>query len=318
MFKISFFLPLLIVALLSAVFVAFDMHNNPPSLTSPVLGIKKVSMANNIWLPGKSLLNIEASDSPPEITAESAFFIDTKSGTVLFEKNSHKKMPVASLGKIMTAIITMENLTLDEEIEIKQRHADMEPDKMYLIAGDKLTVRDLLNGIFLVSANDAAEALADSATGRREEFINLMNSKAKMLGMNNTHFINPTGLEEDDPEKEGQLIAQYSTAYDVALMSRYAISKWPSLVEISSKPQILIPQTSTHQAYDLYNGINLVTTYSGVVGFKTGYTPSAGLTLVTLARKDGYEVLGVILNATDRREDARLLLDYSFEKLEGV
>ncbi|KKQ79679.1 MAG: Serine-type D-Ala-D-Ala carboxypeptidase [Candidatus Daviesbacteria bacterium GW2011_GWA1_38_7] len=142
----------------------------------------------------------------------------------------------------------------------------------------------------------------------REDFIKRMNIKAAQLDMKNTNFINPTGLEEDNA-------VQLSSAFDVALMSRYAIKKWPKLIEITSNPQIYIPKTDRHQDYDLNSGINLLTTYPGVVGFKTGFTPSAGLTLVTVARRGGKEVLGVLLGSTDRRDDARAMLDYSFKKL---
>ena len=141
-----------------------------------------------------------------------------------------------------------------------------------------------------------------------DEFIPAMNKKTLQLGMKDTLFINPSGLEEDDKE-------QYSTAFDVALMSRYAIKQFPSLVEISSTYHRYIPKTSTHQDYDLYSGINLLTTYPGVLGLKTGYTPLAGLTLVTLARRQGQQILGVLLNSQDRRAEAKLLLDYSFAKL---
>lgn len=172
--------------------------------------------------------------------------------------------------------------------------------------------------MFLVSANDAAESIAEGTTGNRDEFIKLMNSEAKSLGMNDTLFINPTGLEEDDPSAppdSGQEIPQYSSAYDVALMSRFAIKQWPHLVDISSQPEIDLPQSDSHQEYDLNNGINLITTYPGVVGFKIGYTPDAGLTIATLARKGGHEVLGVLLGTEDRRDETRQMLDYSFKKL---
>jgi D-alanyl-D-alanine carboxypeptidase len=136
----------------------------------------------------------------------------------------------------------------------------------------------------------------------------MMNSKAATLGMVDTQFINPSGLEEDGRD-------QHSSAYDVALMSRYAISHWPHLVDISSQQHIYLPESPTHQDYDLYSGINLLSTYPGVVGFKTGFTPEAGLTLVTLARRGGFEVLGVLLGSDDRRAEARKLLDYSFKQL---
>lgn len=299
----------------------FYLKHRQVKLISPIFGIPKNRFADNIWFPK------EASDeSEPamfyKISARSAFFVETRTGQVLFEKNAHQKLPVASLVKIMTVIIALENRSFDEILKVSAKAANMEPDRMILIEGEKLRLEELLDGIFLVSANDAAEVLAERATGRREdlpaltavrqagrqEFINLMNSKALQLGMGDSQFINPTGLEEDGR-------SQYSSAYDVALMVRYAIYKWPHLVEISSKQHIFIPETDTHQDYDLYSGINLLTTYPGVLGFKTGYTPEAGLTLATLARREGKEVLGVILGSEDRRDDAKELLDYSFKKL---
>jgi D-alanyl-D-alanine carboxypeptidase len=168
---------------------------------------------------------------------------------------------------------------------------------MYLLAGEKHTLRNLLDGIFLVSANDAAEAISEGTTGRREEFIGLMNSKAAQLGMGDTVFVNPTGLEEEPEKCKGRAPCQYSTALDVALMSRYLIKTWPEIINISSQPHVFIEKTTDHQDYDMYSGINLLTTYPGVLGLKTGYTPEAGLTLVTLARQNGKEVLGVLLGA---------------------
>jgi serine-type D-Ala-D-Ala carboxypeptidase (penicillin-binding protein 5/6) len=278
-------------------------------LLAPVLGLSKFDFSDNIWFRKEASSSPE---SPREInkvlTAKAAYFVESTTGEVLFEKNIKEKMHIASLIKIMTAIITLDKKDLSDKISVSQRAADMEPDKMLLIAGEKLTTEELLQGIFLVSANDAAEALAEGVTGRREEFINLMNSKAQLIGMKDTYFINPTGLEEDNRK-------QYSTAYDVMLMSKYAVSKYPKLLEISSQPHIIIEATNEHQDYDLYSGVNLLTTYPGVVGFKTGYTPEAGLTLVTIARKGGKEVIGVLLNSTERREDAKMLLDYSFAKL---
>jgi len=208
----------------------------------------------------------------------------------------------------MTGIVAMQNKKLTDTFTISQHAADMEPDKMELIAGEKLTLEELLDGVFLVSGNDAAEAIAEGTTGNRGEFVSLMNKEAASLGMKDTLFINPTGLEEDGKD-------QYSSAYDVALMSRYAIKNWPHLVDISSQEHIYLPASSTHQDYDMYSGINLLTTYPGVVGFKIGYTPEAGLTIVTLARKDGHEVLGVLLGSDDRRDEMRTLLDYSFKSL---
>lgn len=288
-------------------YLLWTLQITPQVLVNPLLATNQLKMADNIWFP-KEVKGVTTVASLEDITAEAAFFVDTKTGEVLFEKNSEKRLPIASLTKIMTAIVALEKMPLDREIKISAQAAGMEPDKMFLEEGDVLTIKELMQGLFLVSANDASEALAESTTGRRAEFLQMMNSKAKNLGMENTHFINPSGLQEDG-------VDQYSTAKDVALMSHYAIYNFPFLVDITKEPRIYIAENDQHGPYDLFSGINLVTTYDGVVGFKTGYTPEAGLTLVTLARRDGKEVLGVLLGCTNRRDDAKRLLDYSFQKL---
>lgn len=268
-----------------------------------------IGIAENLWIP-KLLkeLGITPQLKAPEITAKAAFFVDAKTGRSLFEKNIHDELPIASLTKIMTAIVTLERRHWDDKLYVSPTASMMEPDKMFLRSGEWLSVRELMDGLFLVSANDAAEVMAREVTGDRQEFVNLMNTKARELGMNHTLFINPSGLQEDG-------MRQYSTAVDVAMMARYLVNKWPEVVEITKQPEIKLPQTDNHQEYDLISGINLVTTYPGVVGLKIGYTPDAGLTIVTLARKGDSEVLGVLLGSEDRREEARKLLDYSFAEL---
>ncbi len=263
-------------------------------------------IAANLWFPVVS--KTYAQSGGPEITARAAYFVDTDTGQILYNKNEYESMPIASLTKIMTVIVALEHRNWTDTMMISDHAASMEPDSMLLKSGEKLTLEELLKGIFLVSGNDAAEAIAENTTGRREEFIQLMNSKAAFLGMTKTKFVNPSGLEEDNNP-------QYSSAFDVALMSRYAIKNFPHLIDISSQPHIYIEQSSTHQDYDLYSGINLLTTYPGVVGFKTGYTPEAGLTLVTVARQNGHQILGVILGSSNRREEAKELLDYSFKQI---
>lgn len=292
-------------------------------LTSPVLGVSKDRISENVWFPKIEELAVSRFTDAPEISATSALFIDSDTGEILYAKNPQQKLSVASLTKIMTTIIALENKTMDDIFPVSQRASEMEPDEMILIAGERLTLKELLQGIFLVSANDAAEVIAEGTTGRREdlpagrqEFINLMNSKALQIGMNNTVFINPSGLEEDPENCDGRIPCQYSTALDVAIMSRYLIKKWPEIVDISSQPYVFIEKSQNHQDYEMYSGINLLSTYPGVVGLKTGFTPEAGLTLVTLARNGGKEVLGVLLGATNRRDDAKIMLDYSFKKLD--
>lgn len=305
-----------ILALISGFAFLLFHNSNYTRLASPLLDNSKLNVSENVWLP--QVDKAYASSDAPDLTAKVAFFVDTQTGQVLYQKNVHDKLPIASLTKIMTVIVALQNKSWKDTYTVSDAAANAQPDSMLSKAGEKFTLEELLDGVFLVSANDAAEAIAEGTTGNRAEFINLMNSEAKSLGMIDTLFINPTGLEEDDPNfppDSGVEIPQYSSAYDVALMSRFAIKTWPHLVDITSSPEIDLPATENHQEYDLNNGINLITTYPGVVGFKIGYTPDAGLTIATLARKGGHEVLGVMLGTEDRRDETRTMLDYSFKKL---
>jgi serine-type D-Ala-D-Ala carboxypeptidase (penicillin-binding protein 5/6) len=296
---------LLIVVLIGVGVFTFSFRkNSSDKLISPWISGGRVSV--NQWLP--QVLGAYVDLSAPNITATSAYFVDVDTGMMLYQKDPHNKRPVASLTKVMTALIALENHSWEDQILISDHAASMEPDHMELKSGEQLSVEELMYGIFLISANDAAEALAEQTLGSRENFLREMNDKAKQLGMSQTWFINPTGLEEDDN-------VQYSSAYDVALMSRYLIRQFPKVLDISSTYHYTLPSSLTHQDYDFYSGINLVTTYPGVVGLKTGYTPEAGLTLVTVARREGHTVMGVLLNSSDRRNEARELLDLSFEKL---
>src|SRR3989338_9386119 len=295
---------LFIFIFLLLVLLSSSLSKGEINLISPISVQEKV-LGINQWFPGN--INAVQLDAP-KVTAEAALFIDTKTGQVFYSKNPNKKLPIASLVKVMTVLIALEHKNMDDQFTVSQYAADMEPDKMLLIAGEKLTLKELLDGIFLISANDAAEVIAEGTTGDRNEFIKLMNSKAVQLGMKDSYFVNPTGLDEDENNS-------YSTVYDLAILTRYLIRHYPEVVDISKTEHIYLPITENHQDYDMYSGINLITTYPGVVGFKTGYTPEAGLTLITLARINGHEIIGVLLGSNDRRDEARELLDYSFKKL---
>lgn len=296
---------LVALGLLGGLILFTTLRNPNDKLISPVVLGSRI--ANNLWFPQAEASFFGSQDL--QISARAAYFVDIDTGKVFYQKDIYDRMPVASLVKIMTVVVALENKSWDDAVTVSYRASQMEPDRMDLRSGEKLTVEELLDGVFLVSANDGAEALADTAVeGSRENFLVQMNAKAKQLGMKDTLFINPTGLEEEGRQ-------QYSSAFDVMLMARYAIKNFPRLLDITKNPHIQLPQTTAHQDYDLYSGINLLTTYPGVIGFKTGYTPEAGLTLVTLAEREGHRVLGVLLNSPDRRAEARELLDYSFKQL---
>ena len=320
-----FFAIFLIISILFLLLL--DKGTKSVELISPLLNQERV-LGLNQWLP--KAISVQTND--PKINAKAAFFIseafntsgviDTKDGQTLYAKNEQERLPIASLVKVMTVLVALEHKKMDDTFSVSQKATEMEPDEMILLPGETLTLKELLYGIFLVSANDGAEVLAEGTLRQatrplfesqgeqdsREKFIKLMNDKAKQLGMENSYFANPTGLDED-------IANSYSTAYDLAILTRYLIRNYPEVVEISKTPYIFIPETDKHQSYEMWSGINLLTSYPGVIGFKTGYTPEVGLTLITLARKDGYEVIGVLLGSDNRRDEARELLDYSFKKL---
>lgn len=303
MFKKPIFILLLVIG---GIFWFASTLEKDEALVSPIVDKGKNSL--NQWFP-REVLGVFT--SAPRTTAKAALFLDTNTGEILYSENAKVKLPIASLTKVMTVLVALEYKKLDDTYLVSELASEIEPDEMILLPGETLTLKELLYGIFLVSANDAAEVLAEGSVSSRDEFIKAMNDEASLLGMKNTKFVNPTGLDEDSG-------SSYSTAFDMAILTRYLIKHYPEVVDISSTYHIYLPVKETHQDYDMYSGINLITTYPGVVGLKTGFTPEAGMTLITLARKNGHEVIGVLLGSESRRDEARELLDYSFEHLDKL
>lgn len=281
------------------------------SLTSPlpphlsVMNNKQVTMLD-LWLPHLiTTANAEEKESAvlDGIGAQSVLMYDLANNKAIVERDIKKRLPMASLTKIMTAIISLENPRSDNSYTVRPEHLVGE-DSMGVIPGDKLNLRELLYGLMLNSGNDAAEVLADnSPLGNRDMFVNAMNEKAIALGLKDTNFTNPSGLEGD-----GDL---HTTAYDLLVITRYALENFPLFREVVKTPEYVIEATDSHQTYYLTNETNLLTSYPGVQGVKTGYTPEAGLCLVTYYEKDGKRLIGVLLNSPNRREEMKYLLDYA-------
>jgi len=259
----------------------------------------------DIWIPFVDKANSQSLNGS-DITAESVLIYDTTDNKTLFEKNPREKLPMASLTKIMTAIVSLENKRSDNKYVVYKRDLVGE-DSMGLSEGESLTFEELLYGLMLPSGNDAAETLADNYPQGRSAFIKAMNDKAKSLGLSDTHYDNPSGLQGDG--------VQFTTAYDLLVITRYALDTFPLFAQVVSTPYFTIPSTSTHKAYELYNETNLLTTYPGVKGVKTGYTPEAGLCLVTYIDYGDHKIIGVILNSENRRGEMKTLLDHSLEQL---
>ena len=269
-----------------------------------IMDNKEVSTLS-LWLP--TLANfIGIKPQVPQISAKSALIFDTTTNKVLFEKDPHEKLPMASLTKIMTAIIALENPKKDNKYLVTPEDL-VGQDSMGLSSGEILPLNDLLYGLVLHSANDASETIASNYPGGRSAFIKAMNDKARSLGIKSTNFTNPSGLEGDGN--------QYTSAYDLLVMTRYALFNFPEFAKVVSTFDYTISQTNTHKEYDLENETNLLTSYPGVEGVKTGYTPEASLCLVTYLNYKGHKIIGVLLGSDDRRGEMIELLDYSLTSI---
>ncbi len=239
----------------------------------------------------------------PIISGQSAILVDINSGKVLYEKNSQEKMKIASLTKIMTAVVALEHKNLADKIYVTRNAAYVGENTMYLTRGEVYTLRELMYGLVLNSANDAAYAIAEGTAGDVDTFVKWMDLKAQELGLTNTRFFDPSGLDD----------ATYSTTEDLVKLATYAM-KNPDFKEIVKTFEIEFT-SDTHKYVYLQNQTNLLRSYPGVEGIKTGFTEEAGLCLVTYANNKGKELIGAVLNSIDRKGDMILMLDHGFSTL---
>lgn len=261
----------------------------------------------DLWLPAFAQNKENVIDNN-DITAKSALVYDLTSNKSIYEKSASDRLPMASLTKIMTAIIALENKKSDNKYRVTEQDLVGE-DSMGLSEGEIVSFDDLLYGLMLPSGNDASEVLANNHPTGRDGFINDMNRKAESLGLKDTNFVNPSGLQGDGN--------QYTTTYDLLVITRYALENFPQFAEVVATAEHAIPKTDQHKAFDLYNETNLLTTYEGVKGVKTGFTPEAGLCLVTYLDYKGHKIIGILLNSENRRGEMKILLDYSL-KIYGI
>lgn len=237
-------------------------------------------------------------------TARSSIVMDIDSGRILYSNNINEKRLIASITKIMTATIALENGKLDKEIIVGEEVLKMYGSNIYVEVGEKLTLKDLLYGLLLRSGNDSAVAIANAISKNEEEFVKLMNKKAKEIGMNHTIFNNCHGLDEETKN--------YSTAYDMALLSSYIYKNSKDYRTISKTYKYSFE--SSNKSYLWYNRNKLLKTYKYATGGKTGYTPSAGRTLVTTAKKDDMNLTVVTLKDNNEYDTHQNLYDMTFEK----
>lgn len=236
----------------------------------------------------------------PDVGAKAAVVMDADSGEVLFSKNETLRLPMASTTKIMSALVVLEQDSLDEPFTVDDRAVDTEGSTMGLEKGDKVTLRELCAGMLLPSGNDAANAAAYRVSGSIEGFVGLMNERAKELGLSDTHFVTPSGLDDYTD-------AHYSTAADMAKLAAIAI-KNDDLREICSKSSMSLPVSGK----TLYNTNKLLDSCEGVFGVKTGFTDKAGRCLVSACKRNGRTLVCVTLNDHNDWADHKALFDACF------
>ena len=258
-----------------------------------------------------------SSDVTPSLakSAISAILMDANSGTVLFEKNSHEKLPPASITEIMTMLLVMEaveagKIGLKDKVRASENAASMGGSQIFLEVGEEMSVEDMLKGVAMASGNDASVALAEKIAGSEEHFVQLMNERAKQLGMNNTHFMNSNGLP---------VANHYSTAYDIAIVSK-ELMKYDLIREFTGKYQDYLRKDS-EKPFWLVNTNKLVRFYEGADGVKTGYTSEAKFCLSASAFRDGMRVIAVVMGAPStkvRNAEVTQMLDYAFSQYMNV
>ena len=258
-----------------------------------------------------SLLPLAASAVELNVAGKAAVLMDAATGTVLYEKNAHERLAPASVTKVMTMLLIMEaidsgKIGWNDMVTASETAAAKGGSQIYLKAGETMSVTDMLKSIAVSSANDAACAMAEHIAGSESAFVALMNQRAKELGMNDTNFVNCTGLD-DDPEAKDHV----TSAYDIAVMSRELLVKHPDIKKFTT----IWMDTVRGGSFGLANTNKLVRFYQGCTGLKTGFTSSAGYCLSASACRDGMELIAVVLgaeNSQDRFHACKQMLDYGF------
>lgn len=261
-----------------------------------------------LWYP--QLLEKNVGQGELEINAKAALALDYDTGEVFYAKNPSLPLPFASLAKVMTAMVVLNHALAKDELVVPAE-ADLNnlpegSSYMGLTAGEQYSVEDLLYGLLLPSGNDAARTLAIGLAGDLETFVYWMNREAKVLGLKNTKFDNPSGL--DNPQS-------HSTVYDLAILTHFALTKYPLIARIVATRQYEIPYTDQHKYLFFGNFNDLMIVYPNVDGVKPGNTESAGSCLIATSTREGKRMMTIVLGASARNPETIKLLDFAFGKL---
>lgn len=241
----------------------------------------------------------------PNVRAKTALLVDLDNRRVLFSRLAHTPMAPASTTKLTTAMVALDHADADATETVPDEAVSVEPNLMGLSAGEQLTVRELLYGLMLDSGNDAAETLAATTMNKRQSFIRAMNLKAAAMGLTDTHFVNPSGLDD------GQ---QMTSAHDLALTAAYLYGHYPVIAEVVATRQETLPFSSLHKAFFPTNLNKMLWTYPGAIGFKTGLTDNAGQVFVGGAHRGNRTLVVVEMDDPLIFTDAAALMDYGFRR----
>ncbi|WP_334071631.1 MULTISPECIES: D-alanyl-D-alanine carboxypeptidase family protein [Paenibacillus] len=262
------------------------------------LGMLTLSLVLAFSLSGQA----QGEPAAPTTHAQASSLIDVTSGRILYSASGDQELPIASLTKIMTAIVAIEHGKPDELVKVSRNAYGKEGSSIYLHLGEEMSLENMLYGLMLRSGNDAATAIAEHVGGSEEGFVYLMNQKAKMLGLEHTQFKNPHGLDAD---------GHYSSANDLAKLTAYALHN-PLFKEIVKTPSRRAPNPNDPWDYRWDNKNKMLRFYEGADGVKTGYTKTARRCLVSSATRGGQQLVAVTINDGDDWNDHRKMLDYGF------
>ncbi len=238
-----------------------------------------------------------------EVNAKGAILIEATTGRVLWQQNAHERLPMASTTKVMTALLLMEKGNLHDKVTLPDDFVNVGESSIWLEPGETQELEDLFYAMMLKSANDAAQAIAIGVGGTEEKFIEMMNEKAKELGLEDTHFMNPHGLHNAE---------HYTTAYDLAMIAREDI-KYEQFRKVVITKKHTLPWADNDYDRVVYNANNFLNTYEYATGIKTGYTRQAGSCLVGSAEKDGMQLIAVVLGCPQMYVDTKTIMEYGFE-----
>lgn len=263
---------------------------------------------SNAILPVRAEQNDAKPLAPPSVSAQSAVLMLAENGDVVYEKECDLRLPMASTTKIMTALVALDLANPETVISVASEAVGVEGSSIYLTEGEELTLEQLLYALLLESANDAAVAIACGISGSVENFAVEMNRKAAELGLKDSHFVNPHGLDAEE---------HYTTAYELAVITRHALEN-ELLKTIVSTRKATIPHESTDSTRLLVNHNKMLRLYEGCIGVKTGFTKRSGRCLVSAAERDGVALISVTINAPDDWNDHTKLLDHGFSRYQRV